>query len=146
VNEKLDYVKILNDNYISEKCNDSSITRLSYLGDFVFLFTTYDREMSELFARKAIEVCSVINTKTTYVYIKDKENYMWYLMMCNFPFFSKNINWGTSIRGAWWEVSEVGMCFCDLILNGESIIVKQKEWDSFVGAIIDFSLITGDDS
>jgi len=41
-------------------------SRLEYLGDYIFDFTTYDGEMSALFARKAVEVCAAINDRKTF--------------------------------------------------------------------------------
>jgi len=77
-------------------------SRLDFLGNVVFNFTTCDTKMSELFATKAVEVCEAISNKTTFDYIENEDNYQWFLLMCNMPFFANMIVWGNSIRGAWW--------------------------------------------
>lgn len=99
------YLELLAHSYEIEKklgsCPPES--RLEYLGESIFDFTTYDGEMSVLFASKALDICNTITSRTTFGYIKDEENYKWYLLMCNMSFFSPKLEWGTSIRGAWWN-------------------------------------------
>lgn len=56
--------------------------------------------MSVLFARKAVEVCAAINDRQTFDYINDPNDYLWYLLMCNMPFFAERLECGISIRGA----------------------------------------------
>jgi hypothetical protein len=114
---------------------------LEYLGEYIFNFTTYDSTMSVLFARKAVEVCAAINAETTFDYIKDMENRRWYLLMCNMPFFEPKIEWGTSIRGAWWA-SKISFQSCGL-WHGEVQLVNEmkftkEEWRVFIRAIMDF--------
>lgn len=99
---KQDYRRMLEEGY-GAIASTEPIGRLEYLSDYIFNFTTYDGEMAELFACKALEVCAAISNRTTFDYIKDAEQYRWYLVMCNMPFFSDKLEWGTSIRGAWWD-------------------------------------------
>lgn len=117
-------------------------SRLAYLSDFIFDFTTYDDEMSELFATKALEVCSALNERKTFAYIEDPDNYRWYLLMCNMPFFHERLGWGTSIRGAWWH-NDIEFNSSGLWLDGEQIVDDIKftadEWKAFIAAAIEFS-------
>ena len=140
----MDYIKMLRDGFLSEKEFRPDVeSRLEYLSDEIFNFTTYDSEMSELFASKAIEVCKAINERTTFEYIKDPENYKWYLLMCNMPFFANRTEWGTSIRGARWHGSSYSSCG---LFNGneqftDEINFEADEWQNFVNAIIEFANI-----
>ena len=81
----MNYLELLKHSYEVEKnhpgCPPES--PLEYLGDSIFNFTTYDGEMSALFARKAVEVVDAITTGTTFDYIKDAENYRWLANNCD---------------------------------------------------------------
>lgn len=121
------------------------ISRLDYLGEYIFDFTTYDSDMSVLFVTKAVEVCTAINSQSTYDYIKDKNNYTWYLLMCNMPFFSSRLDWGLSIRGAWWT-NQIGQLFelksTGLYENGEQLMIIKfdvESWKQFINAVIEFA-------
>ena len=125
-------------------CMDGPATRLQYLAAYIFDFTTYDDDMDELFARHAVDVCEAINDKTTFEFIEDEERYKWYLVMCNMPFFKHRIDWGTSIRGAWWatyNASTLLVNSCGL-WDGEeqmdALRVPKEEWESFIAALVAF--------
>jgi hypothetical protein len=141
----MDYLKLLENSYkelkdIFSECPPEN--RLDYLGDYIFNFTTYDSDISILFATKAAEVCDAITRKVTFDYIKNPDNYQWYLIMCNFPFFADRIEWGTSIRGAWWDVDKVEFETCGL-WDGANQLTELKftndEWQKFIAAIVEFS-------
>jgi hypothetical protein len=63
--------------------------------------------MSELLAEKAVEVCEAILGKTTFDFIQGQENYKWYIVLSNMLFFQSKIDWGTSVRGAWFYFAVV---------------------------------------
>lgn len=116
-------------------------SRLAYLADYIFTFTTYDDDVSEIFAHYAVEVCEAITNKATFEYIKDPERYRWFLLMCNMPFFAERIDWGTSVRGAFWrpgndEIPTIGL----QADAGEQIGSgwRVKDWDQFVLGMVDF--------
>ena len=137
----MNYIKLMRDGYVFEKGWRDLESRLEYLSDKIFNFATYDSEMAELFASKAIEVCKAITERKTFEYIGSKENYKWFLLMCNIPFFSERIEWGTSIRGAWWRDSTFNSCG---LFDGENQITDElkfsaEEWANFVGAIVEFA-------
>lgn len=122
----------------SHECPAES--RLDFLGNQVFNFCTYDGSMSEILAEKAIEVCEAISQRKTFEYIKDQEDYLWFLIMCNMPFFACRIEWGTSIRGAWWKPAPLESCG---LYQGWDQILKleftDQQWLDFVSAMIQFA-------
>lgn len=144
----MDYKELLAHSYkvAAEASECPPESRLDYLGSDIFNFTTYDGEMSALFARKAIEVCAAINNRLTFDYIKEPNNYRWYLLMCNMPFFSERLEWGTSIRGAWWGAmpgKQIELQSCGLWLGNEQLHQTMKfsreEWEKFIAAVVEFA-------
>jgi len=103
----------------------------SFLCEEFFHFDTYDTELDELFCKKAIEVCKSITDRTNFEYIADSSNYRWFITMVNMPFFRANIEWGTSIRGCWWNKFEEYPYFG---LRIES----QDDWISLISSVIEF--------
>ncbi len=141
-----DYPRALAEGYERTSGDDGEMSRLAYLCDYIFNLTTYDAGLSELLARRALEVCVAITNRTTFDYIKDPDLYIWYVMMCNMPFFEKRLNWGTSIRGAWWDTSAPkasALDSCGLWLDGEQITDPIKfstdQWVEFIAAVVAFS-------
>lgn len=144
-----DYKVLLEHSYAVAKttfeCPPQS--RLEYLSEHIFDIVTYDSEMSELFASKAIDVCTAINNRKTFEFIEDIENYKWFLIICNIPFFSERIEWGASIRGAWWRLTtkkdQIDFKSCGLWVGDEQLIdtlkFSENEWGYFVRAIIEFA-------
>lgn len=78
-------------------------SKLAFLGSDIFDFTTYDGAMDELLAKKMIEVIDCILNRKTFDYQNDDANYINYITMVNMPFMKDKIEWGTSIRGAWFD-------------------------------------------
>ena len=142
----MDYLKLLNHSYICVRSfRDAVLSKWEYLASEVFDFTTYDREIDELFAQKALEVCTAITRKQTFDYQKDTENYKWYLIMCNMPFFIDKLEWGTSIRGAWWDnysqdfiIESCGFFDCENDEQIMSLVFDEKQWNEFIKAMNDF--------
>lgn len=92
-----------------EECEsqETAPSKLEYLADIVFDFTSYDSAISELFGQGMIEVIECIIARKTFEYQKQSDGkYMTYLTMVNMPFLKNQLNWGTSIRGAWFENSD----------------------------------------
>lgn len=137
-----DYKQLIEHSHIkTQECHDEPSSRLAFLADHIFQFTTYDDEMSEFFARKAIEVCAAINDRTTFDYISDAENYRWYITMCNMPFFADNVEWGTSVRGAFWR--NIVELECWQLWEGDEqmglTLFLGDQWTQFIGAIVEFA-------
>jgi hypothetical protein len=117
-------------------------TRLSYLCMYVFDITTYAGEMDELFGRHAVEVCRAINDGKTFDYIADESRHVWYLVMVNMPFFAGRIEWGTSIRGAWWDHRDHEFDAYGLADENEqlgTLKLSRDEWREFIAALVEFA-------
>ena len=143
-----DFLAMLEGGYrhVRSQSDSKDLSRLAFLGAHIFDFTTYDDVMDERFAKKAVEVCEAITQRTTFEYIKHEDNYQWYLIMVNMPFFLERLNWGTSIRGAFWDgplEGPIRFQSCGLwdgdVQVYEDIEMNVDEWKQFVAAIIDFS-------
>jgi hypothetical protein len=136
------YRELLEHSYERATYSEPEASRLAYLSDYIFDFTTYDDEMAEIFARKALEVCRAINDTKTFDYIEDPDNYRWYLLMVNMPFFAGRLNWGTSIRGAWWDHADQTLETCGIWRGDEqalSLKFTRDEWMRFVADLIAFA-------
>jgi len=145
--DMMDYLKLLRHSFAIEleQAENPPENHLVYLSDHIFDFTTYDSDMSELFASKAVDVCDAINNGTTYEYIKDPEQYKWFLLMCNMPFFEDKLSWGGSIRGAWWDMQFHRKT---ILFESSGIYVGYKQvlkiefnldgWKRFISAVIVF--------
>ena len=145
------FLKVLEESHTEEdKLASRTTSPLCFLGDAVFNFTTYDSTMSELFAQKAVDVCRALNNRSTSEFIANEDNYVWYLMMCNVPFFSSRISWGCSIRGAWWEGNLPKGVYTtlftlenvDLFVDGDwcdYLELSKDEWFSFVEAVVEYA-------
>lgn len=82
------------------------LSKRQWVADRVFDLTTYDGRLDELFVDSIIEVCKVILDSRTYEYIEDENNYIKYILVCQILNEFIWIDWGTSIRGAWFERDE----------------------------------------
>lgn len=124
---------------------DGELSRLEFLADYIFDFTTYDTAMGELFARKAVEVCAAINDGKTFDYIEDADNYRWFLLMVNMPFFAQRLEWGTSVRGAWWDYGAQTLESSGMWRGKEQAVSMQftrEEWMRFIAALVEFAAPT----
>jgi hypothetical protein len=159
--EKLsrEYFQILEANYCYwvEKCGFSELTRDEFLAQYIFDITTYDLNADKLFIQKICEVCQAVNTKTTYEYISsavivenEMNNYTWYLLLMQIPFFKERVEWGTSIRGAWWTPQRLNPYAGYIVLDStgfwrdnkqilDPILFTIEEWGCFIDAIIEFA-------
>jgi hypothetical protein len=145
--QKIDYKTNLEQSYQFQKQTENpDLTRLGFLAGAVFDLTTYDAEMDDFFGRKAVEVCFAITHKKTFEYIKDPENYKWYLIMCNLPFFAERLEWGSSIRSAWWatnksntvELSGHGFVDQDGKQYAEQFAFTLDQWNALMLGMIEF--------
>lgn len=152
----MNFKKILKESYNNyvEQYGDSSgdISKEEFLSSEVFQLTTYDSEMDHLLVEKIMDVVMAIHEKKTFDYIEDEDNYKWYIICVNLPWFKDKLEWGTSIRGAWWEyfaektegwpydrITQIGSGF--LYIDGkqsEISIANREDWNNFVNALIEF--------
>jgi hypothetical protein len=142
---KRDYLKMLEEGFSETNAfgGGDPATRLEYLSDHIFDFTTYDSGKAEEFAAKALEVCAAISNEKTFDYIADPDNYRWFLLMVNMPFFARRLNWGTSVRGAWWDASTTELNITGLWLDGDKLTEPLKfsteQWQEFIAAMLEFA-------
>ena len=93
-------------------------------------FTTYDSEIDELFSVKMIEVLTCIVNKETFKYQEEsRENYINYLLMCNMPFLTDKLDWGGSIRGAWFSYDKFEI---------EGIKIESFELEVFISDLLEW--------
>jgi len=141
----MDYLKLLYHSFNVTKAYETDVDKFEYLSENIFNFTTYDGDVSHLFGKKALEVCQAINDKNTFEYQKDPENYRWYLLMVNMPFFENRLEWGCSIRGAWWNIHGslvFEISSCGLYVDDEQLLditFNAEQWDLFIKAMVEFA-------
>ena len=127
------FIKILENNYkdyTSMRCE--SYSKIEHLGNVIFDFTTYDSDVDVLFAEKMIEVLKCILEKRTFEYQKDRNQYINFLTMVNMPFLTDKLEWGTSIRGAWFDD------FKEYKIDSCGIEIKNKELTQFIDDLIEW--------
>ncbi|BBB59896.1 hypothetical protein UNDKW_1623 [Undibacterium sp. KW1] len=139
------YKNLLENSYRIQCELDDEMSRSAFLADYIFCFTTYDSDIGEMFARKALEVCAAISNQTIIRYTENEDDYRWYLLMINMSFFAGRLNWGTSIRGAWWNHEGQTLEACGLWEGDEqalSLNFTRHEWKDFIAAMVEFSTDT----
>ena len=75
--------------------------RCLFLASELLDITTYDDGLSVEFGEMILETMIQIKNQTTFKYIEDKEKYKQFILSCNF--LNGWLEWGTSIRGAWFN-------------------------------------------
>lgn len=134
----MNYLELLLESY-KENPFDEDWSRLEFLGQHVFDFTTYDGEVDEIFATNALATAEVISKLDGPQTIFDGPRYLSYLTMCNMPFFIARIDWGTSIRTAFWDTSKpIKLKSSGLWKNGKQIMELEftaEQWKEFISAM-----------
>lgn len=143
----MDYANLLEESY-KETCENRSCppdTRIEFLASEVFDFTTYDGGLDEYFGGYAIDVIRAIRKADTFTYQLVEQNYIWFIAMCNMPFFQNRLNWGTSIRGAWFDCVQPPIESCGLWMDGEQIekleFKSLDDWNAFIDALLAFAAL-----
>ena len=129
-----DFKKILDENFKEQsEMGVKFDSKFEYLGNVIFDFTTYDGDVDAVFAEKMIPVLSCIVNKKTFEYHKESnDNYLNYLMMVNLPFLVNKLEWGTSIRGAWFDLGKEYEIDCGRIK------IKKGEIEEFIQNLIEW--------
>lgn len=136
----MNYLDLLKENFKTLQYIDDGLEPYEYLSNYIFDFITYDRDGANMMGEEALSVCLAITDKRIFDYIEDKDNYKKYLNYVNSNFFIDKLDWGTSIRCAWWDLYE-DKEFEINSWDGEQIFTlkfKENEWDLFVYAMRDF--------
>ena len=107
-------------------------TKMEFLGATIFDFTTYDGDIDILFAERMIEVIECILNGTTFEYQSDRDKYVNYLTMVNMPFLVDKLEWGGSVRGAWFDNHKQYKIDCD------RLIIEKGELCEFIKQLIEW--------
>lgn len=83
--------------------HDDKYSKYEWAADYIFDLTTYDADLDEKFVKDILEVCEVIADRYNFEYIEKNDNYTKYILVCQLLDHFKWIDWGTSIRGAWFD-------------------------------------------
>jgi uncharacterized cupin superfamily protein len=62
--------------------------------------------------------------------------------MVNMPFFARRLEWGTSVRGAWWDHAAQTLESCGIWRGKEQAVSVQftrDEWMRFIAALVEFA-------
>lgn len=120
------------------------LDKLSFLGDKVFDFTTYELGVSKLFGERMLAVIRCIYERRTFEFMNlSEEHKTTYLLMVNMPYLHGKLEWGTSIRGAWFEeYGHHGNDHHDMGLDdetGETILVPKRDIRNFIRQLLEWS-------
>lgn len=143
----MNYLKLLNESFkeAADGRDEPTLEKMEFLADDIFGFTTYENVVSSMMAQKALEVCEAISYRKTFDYIASEDGNLWYLVMVNMPFFENKLEWGTSIRGAWWDLrgdKEFTIDSCGMFYEGKQILelkFNESEWAKFIESMIEFA-------
>ena len=139
---KDEFKKALTDRFEETKClyeaqgTDDEWWAWDFLSGDVFDFTLYDSGMDKEFSMIMLEVIKCVLNRETFEYQnKSAANYKNYLTMVNMPFLAGKLNWGGSIRGAWFDdyMSKPFDVCC-----GE-IEVDPKDINVFMSAVVEWA-------
>ncbi|MCL2310894.1 MAG: hypothetical protein FWC41_00185 [Firmicutes bacterium] len=92
-------------------------------------FAAYDDDISLKWGKIIIEVMKVIYRRQNFEYIKDKSNYEKYLMVANILNKLGIIEWGTSIRGAWFDIGKMEPHYA---LGNQPLFNDEDELEQFL--------------
>lgn len=157
----LDYDKLLNESFkhfleTSEHLHDGTETQEELKAEFlscdVFDLTTYDSALDLIFVREIMGVVEAIQYGKTFGYFKnDQSKYVTYIRCVNLPWFSDKLDWGGSIRGAWWGYFQVGSKYskgCKTQVGNGCLWYEGKQtkivfdnneyWKLFIDSLISF--------
>jgi len=83
-----------------------------------------------------LDVLECILNENQYIYLKDRDNYINYLIMVNMSFFKDILEWGGSITGAWFD------CYgSDLELNRIQLTIPKDKIKYFIRQIVNWAKI-----
>lgn len=89
-------------NYESYKECETFDNKYEWAASHIFNLATYDSRLDEMFVKLISEVCDVILENKNYEYIEDETNYFTFVAVCQRLDSLGWIDWGSSIRGAWF--------------------------------------------
>ena len=76
----------------------------NWIAQDIFNLTTYDGWIDYVFTKDLLKVMTAIYNHTTFDFIRSsKHNYLIFIEICNLLEKKNWIEWGTSIRGCWFD-------------------------------------------
>jgi hypothetical protein len=110
--------------HYEEVCSwhDDEYDKYEWAANYIFDLTTYDAALDEKFVKDILEVCQVIIDNYNYEYIEKEENYIKYILVCQLLNNFNWIDWGISIRGAWFNLSKT---------SDSKVILEELEWGQY---------------
>ena len=110
--------------YEFQRRNDACTnSKIRWAANYIFDLTTYDSELDELFVKAIVDVCHAIHERKTFEYIRDPSKYKRFILVCQMLDKFHWIEWGTSIRGAWFD----NFAYHPYI-NSKDIVEEQESW------------------
>jgi hypothetical protein len=91
------------DHMLDEKISDADL-KMMFLSSIIVGLTTYDDEIDIIIGNEIYEVMKIIYERKNFKYISNQNNYIKYIKTINY--FKEWLDWGTSIRGAWFDYYE----------------------------------------
>lgn len=113
-----EYTRLMNHETFKEAKN-------SYILNYIFNITTYDSALDEKFVNDILEIMDVILKRKNFEYIKDETNYIKFITIVNL--IIETLNWGTSIRGCFFDKITVNCFLCRKEPNDEIIFESDEE-------------------
>lgn len=116
---------------------DDEYTKYEWAACYIFDLYTYDTALDEKFVKSIIEVSKAIIDMETYNYIENRDNYLKHILVCQLLYHFNWINWGTSIRGPWFESDSRK----DILEESSWSLLNEKtgEWDRYKLDAVPFS-------
>lgn len=125
------FIELLDHDYILEAGNcEDHYSKSEYLSQIIFQFNTSDTAIDILFATKMVEVLTVIRSNSWMKYIKEENQYINYLTMVNMPFLENKLDYGTSIRSAWFNDYE------EYSIYGDRFKIAKQELTVFIDDLL----------
>ena len=144
----MNYLKMLKESYQEYKgnCFDCEPpSKLNFISTQVFLIWTYDDCMDEKMGLEFLKVCDVITKGDNFLFIDTSGgNYELYLRTVSYPFFEGKLEWGNSIRGAWWVHDLVEIDSCGLHYKGKQLLKEKFDMRVLIPTIQQF--LKGEDN
>lgn len=83
---------------------ECGMSKYEWAASEIFGLVTYDGDLDKLFVERICDVCKYIAAGKTFEFINmSEENYITFILVCQVLYKKNWINWGTSIRGAWFD-------------------------------------------
>ena len=128
----MDYLNWLNTSYEWEKDTENSkLTRLQFLGTYIFEFSTIDDKTLALFTKQALIMCAAISNGEVYKLFEQQESYTWFFLIVNMTFFELKLYWTKDDTVVKWSK-------LPKTITAYASVFDEVEWDKFIRALMEF--------